>query len=319
MFIDTAKITVKAGGGGNGVDSLYRDKYNRRGTPDGGDGGNGGNVIARVSTDVHTLLDFKYRQLLRAKRGGHGSSKQKRGRDGDDLVVKVPAGTLVYDYDPKGNRLLKDLVEAGEEFILAKGGAGGKGNRSKKPATEGEEGQEKVLFLELKLIADIGIIGFPNAGKSTLISQISKAHPKIAGFPFTTKNPVLGVVESDDTVFKVAEIPGLIEGSHAGRGIGDKFLRHAERTKFYIHLIDLSKLTPEEVLSDYTKINKELALYNKKLSKKTQIVVGNKIDTELGKENFDIVKSKMKKDIIAISAKDGIGTEELISRCLALL
>jgi len=319
MFIDTAKITVKAGSGGSGVDSLYKDKFNRKGTPDGGDGGNGGNVIARVSTDVHTLVDFKYRQLLRAERGKHGSSKQKRGRDGKDMIVKVPEGTLVFAFDPKDNKLLKDMILPGEEFILARGGPGGKGNRSRKPATAGEDGEERVLFLELKLIADVGIIGFPNAGKSTLISKISKAHPRIAHFAFTTKNPVLGVVEHDDITFKVAEIPGLIEGSHAGRGIGDRFLRHAERTKFYIHLVDLEKLSPQEVLSDYTKINKELSLYSKKLSKKKQIVVGNKIDTELGRKNFDIVESKLKRGIIGISAKENIGTDKLIKKCLEFL
>ncbi|NQT96064.1 MAG: Obg family GTPase CgtA [Candidatus Omnitrophica bacterium] len=317
MFIDTAKITVKAGSGGKGVDSFYRDKLNRKGTPDGGDGGNGGSIIARVSTDVHTLLDFKYRQLLRAKNGKHGSSNQKRGRNGDDMIVKVPCGTLIYDF--KDKRLLKDLVEAGDEFVFAKGGNGGKGNRSRKPATVGEEGEEKELFLELKLIADIGIIGFPNAGKSTLISRISKAHPKIAGFPFTTKNPVLGVVEDGNSTFKIVEIPGLIEGAHRGKGLGDKFLRHAERTKLYVHLLDLSREKPEEILSDYTKINKELRSYNKRLGKKKQIVVGNKIDIEGAGKNFEIVSGKLKKDIIAISAKDGTGIKELVKLLCASL
>jgi len=310
MFIDTARITVNAGNGGNGVNSMYRDKLNSKGFPDGGDGGDGGSVIIRVSTNVHTLIDFKYRQIFKAKRGGHGSGKQKRGKNGDDLVIDVPCGTLLYDYNTK--KLLRDLLREGDEFIAARSGAGGKGNRSKKDATNGEEGEAKTLFIELKLIADIGIIGLPNAGKSTLISRISKAHPRIAGFPFTTKNPVLGVVGYNDDTFKVAEIPGLIEGSHKGKGLGDKFLRHAERTRFYIHLLDLSKESAEEVFDNYQQINTELRLYGKKLADKGQIIVGNKIDLENSKENLNALKQKIKKDVIGISAKESIGIKELI-------
>jgi len=310
MFIDTARITVNAGNGGNGVNSMYRDKLNSKGFPDGGDGGDGGSVIIRVSTNVHTLIDFKYRQIFKAKRGGHGSGKQKRGKNGDDLVIDVPCGTLLYDYNTK--KLLRDLIREGDEFIAVRGGAGGKGNRSKKDATNGEEGEAKTLFIELKLIADIGIIGLPNAGKSTLISRISKAHPRIAGFPFTTKNPVLGVVGYNDDTFKVAEIPGLIEGSHKGKGLGDKFLRHAERTRFYIHLLDLSKESAEEVFDNYQQINTELRLYGKKLADKGQIIVGNKIDLENSKENLNALKQKIKKDVIGISAKESIGIKELI-------
>ena len=238
MFIDTANITVKAGKGGKGVDSFYRDKLNMDGYPDGGDGGNGGNIIIRVSTDVHTLIDFRYRHIFKAGDGKQGSSKKSRGKDGETIVILVPEGTLVYDN--KAKRLIRDLVKAGEELLVAKGGERGRGNRSHKNATPGKEGEERELFIELKLIADVGIIGLPNAGKSTLISRISKAHPRIAAFPFTTKNPVLGVVEyGDEKRFKIAEIPGLIEDSHKGKGLGDKFLRHAERTRFYVHLLDL--------------------------------------------------------------------------------
>jgi GTPase len=311
MFIDTAKITVKSGDGGNGVNTFYRDKLNMDGFPDGGDGGNGADVILRVSTDVHTLIDFRYRQIFQGQNGVSGSSKKSRGRNGTPLVIKVPEGTLVYDIIE--NSLIKDLVKEGDELIVAKGGIGGRGNRSHKNATPGEKGQIRKIFLELKLIADVGIIGFPNVGKSTLISKISKAHPRIASFAFTTKSPVLGVVEcNDDKTFKIAEIPGLIEDSHKGKGLGDKFLRHAERTKFYLHLIDLSKETPDEVISEYHKINKELGLYSEKLASKEQIIVGNKIDQALARHNFDIVKKNIKKDIIAISAKEGTGLHKLI-------
>jgi GTPase len=311
MFIDTAKITVKSGDGGKGVNTFYRDKLNMDGFPDGGDGGNGADVILRVSTDVHTLIDFRYRQIFQGQNGVNGSSKKSRGRNGTPLVIKVPEGTLVYDII--GNNLIKDLVKEGDELIVAKGGIGGRGNRSHKNATPGEKGQIRKIFLELKLIADVGIIGFPNAGKSTLISKISKAHPRIASFAFTTKSPVLGVVECNDgKTFKIAEIPGLIEDSHKGKGLGDKFLRHAERTKFYLHLIDLSKETPDEVISEYHKINKELGLYSERLAAKEQIIVGNKIDQALARHNFDIVKKNIKKDIIAISAKEGTGLHKLI-------
>jgi len=311
MFIDTAKIIVQAGKGGNGVDTFYRDKLNMKGFPDGGDGGHGGDIIIRVSTNVHTLINFRYRQLFKAKNGGRGGTKQKRGKNGETLIIEVPEGTLVYDISTKN--LLKDLVKTSDDIIVAKGGIGGRGNRSHKNATPGEEGQERRLFLELKLIADVGIIGLPNAGKSTLISRISKAHPKIAAFAFTTKSPVLGVVEyGQDKRFKIAEIPGLIEDSHKGKGLGDKFLRHAERTKFYIHLIDLSKINAEEVLSDYNQINRELELYKEKLISKQQIIVGNKIDIEKSKENLEFLRRNIKKDIIAISAKEAIGIDELI-------
>jgi GTPase len=311
MFIDTAKIMVKAGNGGKGVNTFYRDKLNMKGFPDGGDGGNGGDIILRVSTNVHTLIDFRYRQLFQAKNGVNGGSKQKRGKNGPKLIIKVPEGTLVYDSEK--DELIKDLLKDGDEIIVAKGGIGGRGNRSHKNATPGEKGQIRKIFLELKLIADIGIIGLPNAGKSTLISKISNAHPKIAAFAFTTKNPVLGVVRcADGKAFKIAEIPGLIEDSHKGRGLGDKFLRHAERTKLFVHLIDLSKQSAEEVVADYHKINKELTLYSEKLALKDQIIAGNKMDTDEARRNLDLVKKKLNKNIVPISAKESTGIDKLV-------
>ena len=311
MFIDTAKITVQAGNGGKGVNTFYRDKLNMKGFPDGGDGGNGGDIILRVSTNVHTLIDFSYRQLFQAKHGVNGGSKQMRGKNGPKMIIDVPEGTLVYD--TQTNTLLKDLLKPPDEIIVAKGGIGGRGNRSHKNATPGEKGQIRKLFLELKIIADVGIIGLPNAGKSTLISKISNAHPRIASFAFTTKNPVLGVVRYEDgKAFKIAEIPGLIEDSHKGRGLGDKFLRHAERTKFFVHLIDLSRQSPEEVVSDYHKINKELALYSEKLLAKGQIIAGNKMDTDEARHNLDLVKKKLGKHIVPISAKESTGIDKLV-------
>jgi len=311
MFIDTAKITVQAGTGGRGVDTFYRDKLNMKGFPDGGDGGNGGDVILRVSTNVHTLIDFRYRQLFKAKDGGNGASKQKRGKNGPCLIVQVPEGTLVRDIDT--DTLIKDLVKKDDEIIVAKGGMGGRGNRSHKNATLGEKGQIRNIFLELKLIADVGIIGLPNAGKSTLISKISNAHPRIADFAFTTKNPVLGVVKYENgSSFKAAEIPGLIEDSHTGRGLGDKFLRHAERTKIFVHVLDLSKQSVDEIVHDYHMINKELSLYSQNLGSKRQIIVGNKMDTDDAKLNIRAVKKQLKKDIIPISAKERSGISKLI-------
>lgn len=309
MFIDTAKIIVTAGNGGNGVNSIYRDKFNRKGFPDGGDGGHGGDVIIRVSTNVHTLLDFKYRRIFKADKGAHGSSKKKRGRDGKPLIIPVPQGTLIYQADNKA--ILGDLLNEGDKLIVARGGVGGRGNRSKKEATAGEEGETQELFLELKLIADIGIIGFPNAGKSTLLSKISKAHPRIASFPFTTKAPVLGIVDYKDNRCIIAEIPGIIEGAHQGKGLGDKFLRHAERTKLFVHLLDISKADADAIFGDFCQLNKELSSYGKGLDEKKQIIVANKMDCENSKVVLKSLMSKLKKDIIGVSAKEGTGLSEL--------
>ena len=310
MFIDTAKIEVKAGRGGNGVNSFYRDKLTRRGHPDGGDGGRGGNVIIRVSADMHTLIDFQYRRHFRARDGKNGSGKKKKGADGEDCIMKVPAGTLIFN--DEANILLADLTQDGEEFVVVKGGGGGKGNRSHKDATDGSPGAEKVIRLELKLLADVGILGLPNSGKSTLISKISNAHPKIAPYPFTTKAPVLGVVKGEDFEFKVAELPGLIKGAHSGKGLGDLFLKHTERTRLLIHLIDVAQEHRDPFL-DYQVINEELRFYGKGLSKKQKILVANKMDLSFAKKGISLLKRKIKQNIFPVSSKTGEGIDALIN------
>ncbi len=309
MFIDTAKIKLKSGSGGDGAKGFYRDKYTRTGHPDGGDGGKGGDVIIRVSTDAHTLIDFQYRQQFKAADGGKGGGKKKTGANGADCIIKVPAGTLIFDYET--NAPLADLTINNQEFIIAKGGARGKGNRSHKDATPGEEGEEKIIRLELKIIADAGIVGLPNSGKSTLISKISNAHPKIASYPFTTKAPVLGVIRKDDFVFTVAEVPGLIEGASKGKGLGDLFLRHLERTRLLVHLIDVSEQA-ENPLADYDVIKKELKAYGKGLSKKEKIIAVNKIDLPGADSNIQLLRTKIKKGMFSISGKTGQGVDDLI-------
>lgn len=309
MFIDTARINIKAGNGGNGVNSFYRDKLTPRGHPDGGDGGRGGDVILRVSTDLHTLIDFQYRQHFLAKNGKHGSGKKKKGAAGADCIIKVPPGVLIYDDD--ADELLADLTEVEQEFLVAKGGEGGRGNRSHKDATNGKPGEQRTTRLELKLIADVGIVGLPNSGKSTLISKISNAHPKIAPYPFTTKAPVLGVVRGDDFEFKTAEVPGLIKGAHNGKGLGDLFLRHIERTRLLVHLIDVGE-NIKDPFSAYEDINEELTLYGKGLAKKHKILAANKIDLPAALENLKMLKKKIGEPIFPISSKTGEGIDILI-------
>lgn len=312
MFVDIAKIQVRAGDGGDGCSSIYRDKYTRRGIPDGGPGGKGADVIIRANENIHTLLDFQYRRHFKAASGTNGSSKNKKGKDGIDCIIEVPPGTLVKDLD--SGRLLRDLIKPGEEVIVAKGGEGGRGNASKKPATKGLPGEERDLVLELKLIADCGIVGFPNSGKSTLISKISKAKPKIAPYPFTTREPVLGIVESHKgaRAFTVADIPGLIEGAHRGKGLGDKFLRHIERTKILIHLIDMAGVDGRNPIVDYHSLNNELRLYGCNLGKKRQIIAANKMDLPEAKGNLERFKREVKEAVFPISAKNDSGIRELI-------
>jgi GTP-binding protein len=310
VFVDTAKIEVKAGKGGDGCQSFYKDKFARYPVQNGGPGGKGGDVLILTNHNIHTLLDFQYRQHFKAHKGENGSSNNKNGKGGEDCVIQVPPGTIVRDF--VSGLVLRDLKIAGEQFIVAKGGAGGRGNASKKPATKGEPGQEIFLKLELKLIADCGLIGFPNAGKSSLISKISKAKPRIAPYPFTTKEPVLGIVEyGRDRTFKVADIPGLIEGAHAGKGLGDKFLRHIERTKILIHIIDMAGIDQRDPVDDFKKLNNELEQYGVVLGKKAQLVVANKMDLAQALENLKKFMSVVKKDIIPISALTGEGIEEL--------
>ena len=329
MFIDRVKIFVKGGDGGNGVVSFRREKYVPHGGPDGGDGGRGGNVVLQADEGLRTLLDFRYRQHIKAPRGEHGQGKKRRGRDGKDTVVKVPPGTQVYDAGNQGEqRLLADLVRPGQQALVARGGRGGRGNaqfattRRQAPrlAEKGEPGEENWLRLELKLVADVGLIGFPNAGKSTLLSRISAARPKIADYPFTTLTPSLGVVKIGEKDFVAADIPGLIEGAHKGVGLGHEFLRHVERTKVLIHVVDLAGVEGREPLRDYQKIREELHLYSPELSDKPEIIAGNKLDLPGTEENIKMLREGLPaRDLYPISAVTGQGVKELLYHTAALL
>lgn len=311
MFIDTAKIKVKAGDGGKGCHSYFRDTRVEHGKPNGGDGGDGGNVILRADRGIYTLLDFQYQRHFKAESGKHGSSSNKAGARGADKLILVPVGTVVRDV--ASDCLVRDLNEHGLEVVVSVGGRGGRGNSKNRDAELGEVSEEKELVLNLKLIADVGIVGFPNAGKSTLISKISNATPKIASYPFTTKAPTLGVVKSDDdNTFIIADIPGLIEGAHVGRGLGDKFLKHIERTKILIHLIDMAGVDGRDPYLDYLTINKELISFSKDVSHKKQIIVANKMDLEVAKTNIKKFKKLFKKKLFEISALKSDGLEDLI-------
>ncbi|MDD2680317.1 MAG: GTPase ObgE [Candidatus Omnitrophica bacterium] len=310
-FVDQAKIFVKAGNGGTGSSSLYRDKFMRWGKPDGGDGGKGSDIIIRSDRNLHTLLDLKYNQHFSGAHGGHGSSNNKRGREGQPLVIRVPVGTTVTD--AKNNCILRDLKDDREEIVAASGGKGGKGNNKHNLQGEpGEPGEAKELILDLKLIAEVGVVGFPNAGKSTLISHISNAQPKIAAYPFTTKFPVLGLVRHKNKNFIAADIPGLIKGSAEGRGLGDRFLRHVERTKILIHMIDMAGFEGRDPLEDYKTINRELKGYAAALGRKIQVIAANKMDLEGAKENLKKFKKVIKKKVYPISALNKDGLEELL-------
>lgn len=310
MFIDQAKITVRAGNGGKGCQSFYRDKYTRKGIPNGGDGGRGSDIIIKADRNLSGLLDFRYNRHFFAAHGGHGSSNNKKGKEGLSLVIRVPVGTTIKDI--KTDSLLRDLTQDGQELIAARGGRGGLGNRKHKEATLGEPGEEKELLLDLKVIADVGVVGFPNVGKSTLISGISNAHPTIAAYPFTTKSPVLGVVNSQGKSFVAADIPGLIEGSSQGRGLGDRFLRHIERTKILIHLIDMAGFEGRDPLEDYKKLNLELRNYSPQVAKKTQVLAANKMDLDGAKVNLARFRKAVKKKIYPVSALKREGLEELV-------
>jgi GTP-binding protein len=310
LFIDQAKIYVRGGSGGKGCQSFYRDKYTRRGIPDGGNGGKGADIIIKADRNLYTLLDFQYNQHFFGKHGQHGSGKNKKGKDAPDIVIHVPLGTTIKDI--KTDCVLRDLDKDQQEIIVAGGGMGGRGNRPHNQATDGEPGEERQLLLDLKLIADVGVVGFPNSGKSTLISSISNAHPKIAAYPFTTKSPVLGVVDSGEKLFVVADIPGLIEGSSKGRGLGDRFLRHIERTRILIHLLDMSGTEGRDPIQDYKTINKELENYSKEVYKKPQIIAANKMDLEGANENLKRFKQVYRKKICPVSALKKEGLEDLI-------
>lgn len=308
-FVDQARISVKAGRGGNGCSSTYTDMWNTRGFPDGGDGGRGGNIVLKADRNLRTLLDFKYNRHFQGKHGGHGSSKNATGATAPDVVIRVPVGTMVTD---AVNECVLSRLDADQrELIVANGGKGGMGNRKGHDATPGRPGQERELILDLILIADVGVIGFPNAGKSTLISVMTKASPAIAAYPFTTKVPVLGVAGEGADSFVIADIPGLIEGSAQGKGLGDRFLRHVTRTKILLHLVDMSGSEGRDPLEDYRIINSELKQYNASVFRKPQIIAANKMDLEPAAKNLARFKKAVKKKIFPISALQRQGLDDL--------
>lgn len=322
-FIDYAKIYVKAGDGGRGCVSFRREKYVPKGGPDGGDGGKGGDVVIKASNNLHTLLDFRYKRIYKAKRGEHGKGSNKKGQDAEDLIIPVPIGTIVKDADT--DEFIADLTVNNQSVVVAKGGRGGLGNanfatptrQTPRFALPEEKGQDRNLILELKLLADVGLVGLPNAGKSTLISKISTAKPKIADYPFTTLVPNLGVVKLDNfRSFVVADIPGLIEGAHRGIGLGTEFLRHIERTKILVHLVDIGDIPSSDPVKDLEDIRNELIIYNPLLGQKRFCVVGTKMDIAVRGDRLRRLKDYCRKrgiDFFAISSATGIGISELIN------
>ena len=309
-FLDQVKIFVKAGDGGSGSPSFRREKFIEFGGPDGGDGGKGGSVILKSERNLNTLIDYRYQQHFKAQRGGDGKGKKMTGKGGENLYLKVPIGTQVFEEDNK--TLIFDFKKNNDEFVVASGGKGGFGNtkfksstnRAPKKFTKGIKGEEFWIWLQLKTIADIGIIGLPNAGKSSLLASMTSANPKIANYKFTTINPNLGVASYDDKEVTLADIPGLIEGAHTGTGLGIKFLKHIERCKTLLHLIDI---TEDDLFISYNQVRKELSKYSKDLVKKKEIVVLNKtdlIDEEEKKEKIKKLKNKLKKNIFLMSTMD---------------
>lgn len=326
MFVDQVDIHVKAGNGGKGCLSFRREKYVPRGGPDGGDGGAGGSVFIVATPRKNTLIDFRFHPEFEARKGDHGQGSNRSGQTGDDLEIEVPIGTLVYGQPADGSEteLIADLAEEGQRVLVAKGGRGGLGNahfasstnRAPRKTQPGEPGDEKFLRLELKLLADAGLVGFPNAGKSTLIARISAARPKIADYPFTTLTPNLGVVSmSDDRSFVVADVPGLIEGAHAGHGLGHQFLRHIERTKVLIHLVDVSGASGRDPVTDFETINEELRLFDPSVAAKPQLVAANKIDALDDPERLKALERHVKKarlPFFRISGVTGEGVDALL-------
>jgi GTP-binding protein len=318
MFVDEAQIWVKAGDGGNGCVSFRREKYIPKGGPDGGNGGRGGHVYFEAVENLDTLLDFAGKHHWRAENGHYGQGGNKHGANGQDLVIRVPPGTLIHDADL--SLLLKDLDEIGMKVLVCRGGRGGKGNKAFASATNqtprnaepGKKGQERNLRLELKLIADVGLVGMPNAGKSTLISRCSAARPKIADYPFTTLEPVLGIVElSDYRRFVMADIPGLIEGASKGAGLGHDFLKHIERTKIIVHILDVTPMDGSDPINNYHTIRNELEQHSKTLAAKQEVIVANKIDLDPDHKIVKELRKKLPQAIHAISAVTGSGIKEL--------
>lgn len=319
MFIDRVTIFAKAGNGGNGCIAFARQKH-RRGGPDGGDGGRGGSIYLELDKRLKTLIDLRYHPHYRARDGAHGKGKGKSGKKGQDLIIKIPPGTVARNRKTK--ELIADFIESGQRILVVKGGKRGRGNASlsssQDPAPRfaetGQPGEEKKLELELKLIADVGLVGYPNSGKSTLLASLTRARPKIDSYPFTTLSPNLGVVSSEDKGFVLADIPGLIEGAHKGKGLGHDFLRHIERTKILIHIVDLEGYEGKEPLSNFQAINEELKAHDPLLSERPQIVAANKMDLKEARKNFPQFQKELKSrgyKVYPISALTAEGTEEL--------
>jgi GTP-binding protein len=325
-FVDEVRIEVEAGDGGRGCVSFRREKYVPRGGPNGGDGGDGGDVVLRVDPGLGTLLDLSYPQRLCAGRGEHGRGKDQHGARGRDLVLRVPPGTLVFD-DTTGV-LLHDLRTPGEAVVVARGGRGGRGNkhfatptdRAPRRAEPGTPGERRALRLELRVLADAGLLGFPNVGKSTLIRAVSAARPRVADYPFTTLVPHLGVVRVDEASFVLADIPGLVPGAHAGQGLGARFLRHLARTAVLVHLLDVSGLTGRDPLADFDALNRELALASPALAAKPQLVVAGKLDLAETRAALPAVRRRFAArglELLAVSGATGEGTQELVRRLAA--
>lgn len=329
MFIDRARIQIKAGDGGHGMSSFRREKFVPKGGPSGGDGGRGASVVLKVDPNMNTLIDFRYKRKFVGKNGDNGGTKNCYGQNAEPLVIKVPAGTVVKDAET--GEVLADLTEIDEEAVLAHGGRGGRGNakfvnsvnRAPTFAEMGEPGEERVLQLELKLLADVGLVGYPSVGKSSIISMVSAARPEIAAYHFTTLVPVLGVVSlGEGHSFVMADIPGLIEGAHEGVGLGHDFLRHVERTKIILHVIDVSGIEGRDPIEDYHRINKELRLYNERLAKRPQIIAANKMDIPEAKENYEKLKAFANGqgiEIFPVSAATNEGLKPLIERVSQML
>ena len=321
-FLDQVKIYIKAGNGGDGSPSFRREKFIEYGGPDGGDGGKGGSVILKAEQNLNTLIDFRYQQHHKAKRGENGAGQNRTGKSGEDLILKVPLGTQVFEEDNK--TLIYDFTKISEEFIAAAGGKGGLGNtrfksstnRAPRKFTKGTQGEEFTIWLQLKTIADIGIIGLPNAGKSSLLASVTNANPKIANYQFTTLNPNLGVASYDNKEITIADIPGLVEGAHKGTGLGIQFLKHIERCKSLLHLIDI---TSEDLKKSYQQVKNELKKYSNKLTKKKELIVLNKIDLIDEKEvNFIIkdFKKNTKSEVIALSTFNKSSVSKIKSKLL---
>ncbi len=326
MFVDEVILKVKAGNGGDGCTAFRREKYVPDGGPFGGNGGRGANIIFKTDLGLKTLLDLRYQKLIKGPKGSNGMGKNKNGRGAEDIIIKVPVGTTVTDEET--GLIIADLTRKDDEVIIAHGGRGGRGNTAfataANPAPDfsehGEPGEEKTIKVELRLLADVGFVGLPSVGKSTMLSKISASKPKIAAYHFTTLNPNLGVVKTrDNRTFVAADLPGLIEGASLGEGLGDKFLKHIERTKVIAHIIDMSGVEGRDPIEDYKVINKELNDFNEKLGKKPQIIIANKMDIEGAKENLERFKKEVKEKVYEISAINSTGLDDVLVAIADLL